>query len=668
MTQKLPLCFEVYLKRDTHSPPRLHSSTLAYGVLLNSLTQVCENFTFSLRHLYDPLDNQKLRSFILINPSSQVDDRETFEKIEGLLKGILSRFYSFTYQSEVVQELNWVTSIGQLLKHGEFVDQPEFIGYLPHPFSTELNDENPNLLELLQQIGCQKLVLEFSLGAYLPISEKACWSNAVEDLVSRLSNCASKSNSIKNALELYRNYQDNYSESQLFRYSIKALGCNSRDTIVVLEALGGIVCKKDTRQKSHSIITFKPHDSSFANSLEATQTIKTFQGITWDGWERSIGKKIEYQPVKRTVKPDGLLAMWDDGSLDPPKPFLTFEESLELFKDKNLALPQTNKSNGESETSSAIEKVYEDRILKVEHLKPLHHITTFQEVIGFFQVFSPSVSFQQHNLMAVSAEEIFIKYWHLINEDTYIVGLDDNGNPITSSWAEIPHRLVAGQTGFGKTNFIQWIMFQFFYKNPKAKVYIMDFKGIDFPDIKSILPELRLDVVTEVEDATEMIEAIDREEKERANLINQYPGVKTLTDLRKKGIDVQRLLWIIDEAADIADAPYNLSEEVEKRLKKYARKGRSFGIHMIYAAQRPDVEVISKQVTDQLGEKTVFKVTASASMNVLEIDCAENIDQKGRAILHRGVSSWLYVNTPVMPDLSSVSVSDSIWNNIHYSH
>jgi hypothetical protein len=76
MTQKSPLCFEVYLKGNAHSLPRINSSVLAYEMLLSSLVQVCEQFTFSLRHLYDPSVNQKLRSFILINPSSQLDSHE----------------------------------------------------------------------------------------------------------------------------------------------------------------------------------------------------------------------------------------------------------------------------------------------------------------------------------------------------------------------------------------------------------------------------------------------------------------------------------------------------------------------------------------------------------------------------------------------------------------
>ena len=194
MIQKSPLCFEVYLRGDIPNLLRLNSCISAYENLLTSLAQVCEQFTFSLRHLYDPSDNQKLRSFILINPSSQSYSHETLEKIEGLLRESLSRLYSFTHEPEAFKQLNWVSSIGELVKHEEFVEKPEFTGYLPHIFYTQLISDEFSILELLETAS-EKLVLEFSLETYNSPSEQAHWRAAIEDLVNRLSNSASKSNS-----------------------------------------------------------------------------------------------------------------------------------------------------------------------------------------------------------------------------------------------------------------------------------------------------------------------------------------------------------------------------------------------------------------------------------------------------------------------------------------
>lgn len=669
MTQKSPLCFEVYLKGNAHSLPRINSSVLAYEMLLSSLVQVCEQFTFSLRHLYDPSVNQKLRSFILINPSSQLDSHEILKNIEGLLRGSLSRFYSLTHQPEVFKQLNWVSSIGELFKHGEFVDQPEFIGYLPYLFSTEIIDDEFSILELLEAARCEKLILEFSLETYDSPSEQACWKNAIEDLVSRLSSCASKSNSVKYALELYRNYQSNYTENQLFKYSLKALGCNAIDTVAILQTFLDLLGKANVRQKISSILTYSPNDSSFKGSLEATQNIQVFQNIKWHGWEKPIGKSLEKKFIKETVKSGGLLSSFDDGSLTFP----ILPSNLGQFNSSqktNHALPASNKSTLAPNSSdlvlggnTSLSRIFEVQIPKVEHLKPLHHITTFQEVVGFFQVFSPGVSVQKNNFLALSAKEIFAKYRHLITNDAYIVGLDDNENPIISSWAKIPHRLIAGETGAGKTNFLNWIIFQFLYVNPRRKVYIADFKGTDFLHLQKL--GLNVKVIDEPEDAQDLVEEIYIDEyKMRQNLMKNH-SVSSLQSLQQEGVDIDRSLWVIDEAADIAEFSYKLRESVEKRLKEYARKGRTFGIHVLYCTQRPTTEVITKQVTDQCGEKTIFRVTPDASYRILDDAVAGNIpiDARGRAWLD-GYAGRMFVNVPKMekPEGSTIPIADTLWH------
>lgn len=669
MTQKLPLCFEVYIKGDAHSLPRINSSVLAYEMLLSSLVQVCEQFTFSLRHLYDPSVNQKLRSFILINPSSQLDSHEILKNIEGLLRGSLGRFYGLTHQPEVFKQLNWVSSIGELFKHGEFVEQPEFIGYLPYLFSAELIDDEFSILELLEAARCEKLVLEFSLETYDSPSEQACWKNAIEDLVSRLSSCASKSSSVKYALELYRNYQSNYTENQLFKYSLKALGCNAIDTVAILQTFLGLLGKANPRQKISSILTYSPNDLSFKGSLEATQNIQIFQNIKWHGWETPIGKSLEKKFIKETVKSGGLLSSFDDGSLTFPILPSNLGQ-LNSSQKTNHALLASNESTLAPNSSdlvlggnTSLSRIFEVQIPKVEHLKPLHHVTTFQEVVGFFQVFSPTVSVQQNNFFALSAEEIFTKYRHLITKDTYIVGLDDNENPIISSWAEIPHRLIAGSPGAGKTNFLNWIVFQFLYVNPKRRVYIADFGGVDFQHLNKL--ELNVEIVDTPEDCPDLVEKIHREEYERRLDLMKEHSVSDLKLLQREGVDIDRTLWIIDEAADIADVSSKLRDSIEKRLKEYARKGRKYGIHVLYCTQRPTTEVVTKQVTDQCEEKTVFRVTSDASQRILDDTIAGSIpkDARGRAWLD-GYAGRMFVNVPKMekPEGSTVPIADTLWH------
>jgi hypothetical protein len=676
MTQRSPLCFEVYLKEDAHSLMSLNSSTLDYERLLNSLIRLCENLTFSLRYLYNPLDKQKLRSFILINPSSQVDDHEIFEKIEGLLKVFLSRFYSFTYQPEVFQQLSWVNSISQIIKYGEFIEKPEFIGYLPHPFSTELNGEHSSLLELLQETRCQKLVLEFSLGAYFSPDEQALWNNAVKNLVSCLSNYTSKTSSIRYAHQLYKSYQDDYSKDQLFRYGIKALGCNSIDTSVILEALGAKACKIDRYRKSYSILTFKHDDSNFSGSLEATQTINIFQGITWDGWRTSLGKKIENQAVETMIKPNGLLAHWDDRSLELPGPYMTFEESLELSEGKNLSLPHTNKFNSDLKSSNlvlggsfAISKIYEDRISKVKHLKPLHHTTTFQEVIGFIKIFQLSIIHkssvdpleevissgldEESNYVLpdmLYVKDVIQKYQNEITEDKYIVGIDRSGVLCLSDWERSPHRIVAGTTGAGKTNFLSFLIYQLLYVNPNSKIFLADFQaGLHFQFIENQYKNIEM--VTQLEDFSKLLKNLVDKHECRRDVMKSHNSRSRIQLQQKSGIKLDRNFLIIDEAFFIQNADGNIKKDIERHLTTLASQARVTGIHIVYCSQTPNL--FNKQMKACIEEKVILRVASdSESFGLLGNHSAVGLEN-GMAI-YREISynskSPKIVKVPYVPD------------------
>ncbi len=672
MINNLALCFEAYRKGSVDSVLDKNSRILIYQRLLGSLDQVCNSFTLSLRHIYDPSDSQELRSYILINLNYEVNNRDITQEIEGLLRGSLSRLYSLVLRSDGFPKLSWIHSISHLLKHGEFIEQPEFAGYLPHLFATEIVDGKFSCLELLKSTRCEKLVLEFSLETYTSPREQVCWRNAIKDLVSRLSNSSAKSHSIKYALDLYKSYQDNYTDNQqIFNYSIKALGCNAGDTIAILQALGGEVSKTSTRQPISQLFTFSPNDQHFRSSLEATQNIEVFKGINWHGWEKSIGKILEKKLIKETVKSGGLLSGFDDGSLNfpiVPSNFGRFNQSQKVnhaLAGSSDSILDENSSDLVLGGSTSLSRIFEVQIPKVEHLKPLHHITTFQEVIGFFQVFSPSASVQQSGFLSLSAEAVFTKYRHLITKDTYIVGLDDHEKPIISSWAAIPHRLIAGLPGAGKTNFLNWIVFQFLYVNPKRKVYIADFGGVDFQHLKKIELNLNVEIVDTPEDCSDLVAKIHREEYERRLDLMKEHGVSDLNLLQNEGVDIDRTLWIIDEAADIADVSIRLRDSIEKRLKEYARKGRKYGIHVLYCTQRPTTEVVTKQVTDQCEEKTVFRVTPDASQRILDDTIAGNIskDARGRAWLD-GYTGRMFVNVPKMekPEGSTIPIADTLWH------
>ena len=308
---------------------------------------------------------------------------------------------------------------------------------------------------------------------------------------------------------------------------------------------------------------------------------------------------------------------------------------------------------------------------RIVDLKPLHRLVTAQEISGFFRIaVSQEISIEsmtQNSFPTATAEEIFTRHRNLINADTYIVGIDDEGNPITSNWAEIPHRLVAGVPGAGKSNFLNWVIYQFLYANPNGKIYIADFAGVDFNFLVNRL-KASVKIVTTPEECQQLVEELHSQEyQRRMDLLRQYE-VQNIQQLKEEGVDIQRTLWIIDEAADIALASSKLRDTIEKRLIEYARKGRKCGFHIIYCTQRPSTAIITPQVIESCEEKIVFRVSADASATIIENSLAGTIPKqaRGRCVLKGFGGDNIFVNTPLIqiPVGSKVQVSDTIWRNL----
>ncbi|MBD2546827.1 FtsK/SpoIIIE domain-containing protein [Planktothricoides raciborskii] len=273
-----------------------------------------------------------------------------------------------------------------------------------------------------------------------------------------------------------------------------------------------------------------------------------------------------------------------------------------------------------------------------------------------------------------NAEDLFKYYKGLLEQDpdtyrdTYIIGINDAGEPVISSWAETPHRLVTGVPGAGKTNFLNWVIFQFIYANPKGKIYIADFTGVDFQFLVKRL-NANVEIITTIEEYQQLVEKLHREEyQKRMNLLETHE-VQNIQQLREEGVEIERTLWIIDEAADIAHASHKLKEQIENRLSEYARKGRKCGFHVIYCTQRPSTGIITPQVLDCFDERVVFRVNETVSESIAGTPQAGRIpkEARGRAFLKNlgGGDNNGFVNTPYIEVLvgKKVNLSDTLWQN-----
>ncbi|MCC3476252.1 MAG: hypothetical protein JGK24_31780 [Microcoleus sp. PH2017_29_MFU_D_A] len=678
--QFYPICLEIAPKRTIHDnsrPTELRKNIQqTQQQLISSISRLGTNLTISLRYIYDPNQSPKLKTYLLINHPHNTQTAEHSQQILSLLtKGKLSQFFTLTPQPNLTpfQNLDWVQTIGEILKYEEFIPPQNY--YLPHLFEANQTNDMSAVCDVIHRLD-SKLILEITLQTYDNPNQKSLWVNAINQMLAQLDKVNANTSGIKDNIlsvtsALYQKYQQSYPNSDLFQYSIKALAENRADAFPVLDALIHEAIKETPHGKRCRIIQVSKDKPGFSESLEATKNVNISSAIEWEGWhknnsEMSIANAI--QPQKK-----GLGKFGGDSGSFPDKPSFYHQNQPPMIggvnSEQNPNLPQLY--NAVSDGSGLAKSSSTPPPSRMVDLKPLHRLATAQEISGFFRIAisqETSISSRtEKSLPVANAEDLFNHHRNLIDADTYIVGIDDEGNPVTSSWSEIAHRLVAGVPGAGKSNFLNWVIFQFIYANPTGKIYIADFAGVDFNFLVKYLKD-NVEIVTTIEECQLFVEKLHTDEyQRRIELLKQYE-VQNIQQLKKQGVDIPRTLWIIDEAAAIARASDKLQRIIENRLIQYANQGRKCGFHVVFCTQRPTSAIVSNQVLDSCEEKIVFRVTEEASGLILENSLAGTIPKKalGRAVLKGSEGDNIFVNTPFIsiPVGKTVSLQDTLWRHL----
>lgn len=665
------LIFEI----SPHRPPEDNTSQHQFRKELlqtqeqtfRSLVGIASNLTVSLRYYYDH-KVPELKTYLLINPLADSQTDELSEQVKALLtKGKLSKFFALKHENTFshFQPLTWVKFIGEVIKNEQFIE-PHY--YLPHFIESNPAHDMLDVWEVISGLD-NRLVLEITLQTYHNPSEKSLCLNAIQETIAQLDKLTgTKDNLLSTTIALYQKYQQLYAVNDLFQYSIKVLAENRGEASVVLQTLAEHATKETANSKPRQIIITKGQPG-FSESLQATENVETSNSVHWSGWQKDFGQKL----IRETIQPKKTgWARFGDGSLS-----LTTKPSLPTGENSLTNLNPPGASDIVLRGSSALAKFSSPPPARFVDLKPLSKLATAPELSGFFRIAVPRNILNQDmktNIPVANAEELFNYYKSLLEDDPttyrdrYIIGINDAGEPVISSWAETPHRLVAGVPGAGKTNFLNWVIFQFIYANPKGKIYIADFAGVDFNFLVKRL-NANVEIITTIEECQQLVEKLHTEEyQRRMNLLNTHE-VQNIQQLREEKVDIERTLWIIDEAADIAHASYKVKEQIENRLSEYARKGRKSGLHIIYCTQRPSTSLITPQVLDCCEERVIFRVNETVSESIIETTQAGRISKeaRGRAFLKNvgGGDNNGFVNTPFIqvPVGKKVNVSDTLWKH-----
>lgn len=218
-----------------------------------------------------------------------------------------------------------------------------------------------------------------------------------------------------------------------------------------------------------------------------------------------------------------------------------------------------------------------------------------------------------------------------------------------------PHSLVAGATGSGKSVLIQAILLDIAATNPKglAQIVLIDPKmGVDYSALED-LPHMREKIVTTRERATEVLSGLVEEMENRYRLF-AAARARDLTTFNSKSKPEDRLpmLFLVhDEFADwMLDDGYKSA--VSAAVQRLGVKARAAGIHLIFAAQRPDKDVMPMQLRENLGNRLILKVASEATSKIaLDRPGAELLLGKGHlAAKLNGEQGLVFAQAPFLSD------------------
>ena len=244
---------------------------------------------------------------------------------------------------------------------------------------------------------------------------------------------------------------------------------------------------------------------------------------------------------------------------------------------------------------------------------------------------------------------------------TFAVGKDITGKTIVADIAKMPHMLVAGATGSGKSVCINTLIMSILYKaHPDdVKLIMIDPKVVEL-SVYNGIPHLLIPVVTDPRKANAALQWAVTEMTKRYKAFADF-GLRDLKGFNKRVEEMQergeadvpqkmpQIVVIVDELADLMMVA---SKEVEESICRLAQLARAAGIHLVIATQRPSVDVITGLIKANMPSRVAFKVTSGVdSRTILDMVGAEKLLGKGDMLFYpQGYSKPLRVQGAFVSD------------------
>ena len=273
-----------------------------------------------------------------------------------------------------------------------------------------------------------------------------------------------------------------------------------------------------------------------------------------------------------------------------------------------------------------------------------------KEVVGFKEIISSNN---------------FIKSRHAI---PFAMGKSISGEPIISAIEKMPHLLVSGATGSGKSVCINTIIMSILYKHSpdEVKLLLIDPKVVEL-SVYNGIPHLIMPVITDPKKASSSLFWAISEMEKRYKLFeeNQVRDIKGYKRAAETDDSLENLPYIVVIVDELSDLMMTAASEVEDYITRLAQKSRACGIHLIIATQRPTVDVITGTIKANIPSRISFAVTSQIdSRTILDMQGAEKLLGKGDMLYASSDSMKpLRIQGAFVSDEEVVNVVDYIKGN-----
>tara|TARA_A100001015_G_scaffold313254_1_gene420083 strand:- start:20 stop:2101 length:2082 start_codon:yes stop_codon:yes gene_type:complete len=237
------------------------------------------------------------------------------------------------------------------------------------------------------------------------------------------------------------------------------------------------------------------------------------------------------------------------------------------------------------------------------------------------------------------------------------LGKDISGSPITADLTSMPHLLIAGTTGSGKSVCINTIILSLLYKHPpaKCKFILIDPKMLELSTYEGI-PHLLCPVITQPKKAASVLGWVVKEMESRYRLMTKE-GVRNIDGYNSKhSLAMPYIVVIVDEMSDLMLVA---GKEIENYIQKLSQMARAAGIHIIMATQRPSVDVITGTIKANFPTRISFQVTSKIdSRTILGEQGAEQLLGKGDMLYMTSANKIIRIHAPFVSENEIEKIND----------